>query len=155
MNLGVQKELNKNPSLPGWCSGSRRRLDWPHGASSNRSVRAVDKLGPLASLLRNNCDASGRADAKLLADLLRGMLRYDPTQRPSARACLRHEFFQVGLGFSGSGFRVCGLVGFSGVWWGGCGAAGSAAWQHRLLSAAGWSWKCDALCCGSGLDLRV
>ena len=76
-------------------SGSRKRLDWPHGASSNRSVRAVDKLGPLAGLLRQNCDASGRADAKLLADLLRGMLRYDPAQRPSARACLRHEFFQV------------------------------------------------------------
>ena len=58
-------------------------------------MRAVDKLGPLAGLLRQNCDASGRADAKLLADLLRGMLRYDPAQRPSARACLRHEFFQV------------------------------------------------------------
>ena len=104
--------LNLNLSLPACCSGSRRRLDWPHGASSNRSVRAVDKLGPLASLLRNNCDASGRADAKLLADLLRGMLRYDPAQRPSARACLRHEFFQVGLGFRvyGVGFRVYGLA---------------------------------------------
>ena len=36
-----------------------------------------------------------RADAKMLADLLLRMLKYDPAQRPSARACLRHDFFQV------------------------------------------------------------
>ncbi|XP_074574879.1 serine/threonine-protein kinase AFC1-like [Curcuma longa] len=65
------------------------RLDWPEGASSRESVRAVWKLPRLQNLVMQHVDHS----AGDLIDLLQGLLRYDPTERLGAREALMHPFF--------------------------------------------------------------
>lgn len=46
-------------SLMDWlCSGGRHRLHWPAGATTTRSVRAVEKLPALQALLRSSSDSS-------------------------------------------------------------------------------------------------
>ncbi|GAB2272464.1 CAAX prenyl protease 1 [Dionaea muscipula] len=65
------------------------RLDWPEGATSRESMRAVYKLPRLQNLVMQHVDHS----AGDLIDLLQGLLRYDPSQRLKAREALRHPFF--------------------------------------------------------------
>lgn len=103
----------------------RGRLDWPEGATSRESIRAVLKLPrlqvggaqknligscwyykmhlcgldilsncffffpPFQNLVMQHVDHS----AGNLIDLLQGLLRYDPTDRLTAREALRHPFF--------------------------------------------------------------
>ncbi|MQM01741.1 hypothetical protein Taro_034505 [Colocasia esculenta] len=67
----------------------RGRLDWPEGATSRESIRAVLKLLRLQNLVMQHVDHS----AGDLIDLLQGLLRYDPSQRLTAREALRHSFF--------------------------------------------------------------
>ncbi|KAF5179990.1 Serine/threonine-protein kinase AFC1 [Thalictrum thalictroides] len=65
------------------------RLDWPEGATSRESMRAVWKLPRLQNLVMQHVDHS----AGDLIDLLQGLLRYDPAERLKAREALRHPFF--------------------------------------------------------------
>ncbi|KAK6943705.1 Protein kinase domain, partial [Dillenia turbinata] len=65
------------------------RLDWPEGATSRESIRAVWKLPRLQNLVMQHVDHS----AGDLIDLLQGLLCYDPTERLKAREALRHPFF--------------------------------------------------------------
>ncbi|XP_058099023.1 serine/threonine-protein kinase AFC1-like isoform X3 [Magnolia sinica] len=65
------------------------RLDWPEGATSRESMRAVWKLPRLQNLIMQHVDHS----AGDLIDLLQGLLCYDPTDRLKARDALRHPFF--------------------------------------------------------------
>ncbi|KAG5550117.1 hypothetical protein RHGRI_015162 [Rhododendron griersonianum] len=65
------------------------RLDWPEGATSRESMRAVWKLPRLQNLIMQHVDHS----AGDLIDLLQGLLRYDPSERIKAREALRHPFF--------------------------------------------------------------
>ncbi|KAL5718035.1 dual-specificity kinase [Ranunculus cassubicifolius] len=67
----------------------RGRLDWPEGATSRESIKAVTKLPRLQNLVMQHVDHS----AGDLINLLQGLLRYDPTDRLSAREALRHPFF--------------------------------------------------------------
>ncbi|CAN6585450.1 unnamed protein product [Malus baccata var. baccata] len=67
----------------------RGRLDWPEGAASRESIRAVQKLPRLQNLIMQHVDHS----AGDLIHLLQGLLRYDPSDRLSARKALRHSFF--------------------------------------------------------------
>lgn len=67
----------------------RGRLDWPEGAASRESIRAVQKLVRLQNLVMQHVDHSGGD----LIHLLQGLLRYDPTERLTAREALRHPFF--------------------------------------------------------------
>ncbi|KAL6281022.1 hypothetical protein ACE6H2_017903 [Prunus campanulata] len=67
----------------------RGRLDWPEGAASRESIRAVQKLPRLQNLVMQHVDHS----AGDLIHLLQGLLRYDPSDRLSAREALRHSFF--------------------------------------------------------------
>lgn len=67
----------------------RGRLDWPEGATSRESIRAVQKLLRLQNLVMQHVDHSGGD----LIHLLQGLLRYDPTERLTAREALRHRFF--------------------------------------------------------------
>ncbi|KAI3865766.1 hypothetical protein MKX03_025512 [Papaver bracteatum] len=69
--------------------GARCRLDWPEGANSRESMRAVWKLPRLQNLVMQHVDHS----AGDLIDLLQGLLRYDPSVRLTAREALRHPFF--------------------------------------------------------------
>lgn len=73
------------------------RLDWPDGATSRESIRAVWKLPRLQNLVMQHVDHS----AGDLIDLLQGLLRYDPTERLNAREALGHPFFA-------RDFRRCG-----------------------------------------------
>ncbi|XP_043701618.1 serine/threonine-protein kinase AFC1-like [Telopea speciosissima] len=66
------------------------RLDWPEGAASKESMRAVWKLPRLQNLVMLHVDHS----AGDLIDLLQGLLRYDPKDRLKAREALRHPFFR-------------------------------------------------------------
>ncbi|XP_052172980.1 serine/threonine-protein kinase AFC1 isoform X2 [Diospyros lotus] len=65
------------------------RLDWPEGATSRESMRAVWKLPRLQNLIMQHVDHS----AGDLIDLLQGLLRYEPADRLKAREALRHPFF--------------------------------------------------------------
>lgn len=67
----------------------RGRLDWPEGATSRESIKAVMKLPRLQNLVMQHVDHS----AGDLIDLLQGLLRYDPSTRISAHDALRHPFF--------------------------------------------------------------
>ncbi|XP_020597948.1 serine/threonine-protein kinase AFC1-like isoform X3 [Phalaenopsis equestris] len=65
------------------------RLDWPEGATSRESMRAVGKLPRLQNLIMQHVDHS----AGDLIDLLQGLLHYDPAERLKAQEALRHPFF--------------------------------------------------------------
>lgn len=67
------------------------RLDWPEGASSSESVRAVQKLLPLEDLVAKH---TPHHFTYLLVDLLRELLHYDPAERPTAEEALSHQFFK-------------------------------------------------------------
>ncbi|XP_028097623.1 serine/threonine-protein kinase AFC2-like isoform X2 [Camellia sinensis] len=67
----------------------RGRLDWPEGATSRESIKAVLKLPRLQNLVMQYVDHS----AGDLIDLLQGLLRYDPSTRVTAHEALRHPFF--------------------------------------------------------------
>ncbi|XP_071910425.1 serine/threonine-protein kinase AFC1-like isoform X1 [Coffea arabica] len=70
------------------------RLDWPEGATSRESMRAVWKLPRLQNLVMQHVDHS----AGDLIDLLQGLLRYEPGERLKAREALRHPFFNRNFG---------------------------------------------------------
>ncbi|XP_074287458.1 serine/threonine-protein kinase AFC2-like isoform X2 [Silene latifolia] len=67
----------------------RGRLDWPDGSTSRESVRAVGKLLRLQNLVMQHVDHSGGD----FIHVLQGLLRYDPSERFTAREALRHPFF--------------------------------------------------------------
>ncbi|KAK7265616.1 hypothetical protein RJT34_33238 [Clitoria ternatea] len=67
----------------------RGRLDWPEGATSRDSIKAVMKLPRLQNLIMQHVDHS----AGDLIHLLQGLLRYDPSERLTAKEALRHSFF--------------------------------------------------------------
>ncbi|RDX58214.1 Serine/threonine-protein kinase AFC2 [Mucuna pruriens] len=67
----------------------RGRLDWPEGATSRESIKAVIKLPRLQNLVMQHVDHS----AGDLIHLLQGLLRYDPSERLTAKEALRHSFF--------------------------------------------------------------
>ncbi|KAH7443259.1 hypothetical protein KP509_02G027500 [Ceratopteris richardii] len=68
----------------------RRRLNWPEGASSSRSVRAVQRVLQLDELLEKYADDYENS----FLDLLRQLLKYDPNDRPTAEEALGHPFFR-------------------------------------------------------------
>ncbi|CAA7037298.1 unnamed protein product [Microthlaspi erraticum] len=67
----------------------RGRLDWPDGATSRDSLKAVLKLPRLQNLIMQHVDHS----AGELINMVQGLLRFDPTERLTAREALRHPFF--------------------------------------------------------------
>ncbi|PIA51597.1 hypothetical protein AQUCO_01100447v1 [Aquilegia coerulea] len=67
----------------------RGRLDWPEGATSRESIKAVTKLPRLQNLVMQHVDHSGGD----FINLLQGLLRYDPSDRLTAKEALRHPFF--------------------------------------------------------------
>ncbi|KAH6559449.1 hypothetical protein KP509_1Z008500 [Ceratopteris richardii] len=67
----------------------RGELNWPDGAVSRESVRAVRRMTRLRNLIMQHVDHS----AGLLIDLLQGLLKFDPAERLTAKEALRHPFF--------------------------------------------------------------
>ncbi|ANM67263.1 LAMMER-type protein kinase AFC2 [Arabidopsis thaliana] len=67
----------------------RGRLDWPDGATSRDSLKAVLKLPRLQNLIMQHVDHS----AGELINMVQGLLRFDPSERITAREALRHPFF--------------------------------------------------------------
>ncbi|XP_038699925.1 serine/threonine-protein kinase AFC3 isoform X2 [Tripterygium wilfordii] len=66
------------------------RLNWPEGAVSRESIRAVKKLDRLKDMLLQHVGSSRSS----LIDLLCGLLQYDPSERLTARQALNHPFFR-------------------------------------------------------------
>ncbi|XP_064947431.1 serine/threonine-protein kinase AFC2-like isoform X3 [Musa acuminata AAA Group] len=67
----------------------RGRLNWPEGAASRESIKAVQKLPRLQNIVMQHVDHSA-GDA---IDLLQGLLRYEPSERMTALEALGHPFF--------------------------------------------------------------
>ncbi|XP_019707989.1 serine/threonine-protein kinase AFC2 isoform X2 [Elaeis guineensis] len=67
----------------------KSRLNWPEGATSRESIRAVQKLPRLQNLVMQHVDHS----AGDLIDLLQGLFKYEPSDRLTAHEALRHPFF--------------------------------------------------------------
>ncbi|CAI5961275.1 unnamed protein product [Closterium sp. NIES-65] len=67
-----------------------RELNWPEGAASRESIRAVRKLPRLRDLIMQCVEHS----AGTLIDLLYSLLKFDPAQRLTAREALKHPFFR-------------------------------------------------------------
>ncbi|XVF35498.1 hypothetical protein REPUB_Repub18cG0150700 [Reevesia pubescens] len=65
------------------------RLNWPEGTVSRESIRAVNKLDHLKNMVSQHVESSRYS----LADLLEGLLKYDPSERLTARQALNHPFF--------------------------------------------------------------
>ncbi|KAL9247893.1 hypothetical protein vseg_021273 [Gypsophila vaccaria] len=72
------------------------RLDWPEGAESRESCRAVQKLEHVKELISRHIDSS----KSCLTDLLYKLLKFDPSERPTAREALNHPFFKEHIGRS-------------------------------------------------------
>ncbi|KAL9326572.1 hypothetical protein ACSQ67_007217 [Phaseolus vulgaris] len=68
----------------------RGRLHWPDGATSRESIKAVMKLPRLQNLIMHHVDHS----AGDLIHLLQGLLRFDPSERLTAKEALRHSFMR-------------------------------------------------------------
>ncbi|KAF8400776.1 hypothetical protein HHK36_014078 [Tetracentron sinense] len=66
------------------------RLNWPEGATSRESIRAVKKLDHLKNLVSRHVECSRTS----LTDLLHGLLKFDPSERLTARQALNHPFFK-------------------------------------------------------------
>ncbi|XP_057957387.1 serine/threonine-protein kinase AFC3 isoform X2 [Malania oleifera] len=66
------------------------RLNWPEGAVSRESIRAVKKLDRLKDMISQRVDRS----RSLLTELLFGLLKFDPSERLTARQALNHPFFK-------------------------------------------------------------
>nr|CAD1824212.1 unnamed protein product [Ananas comosus var. bracteatus] len=67
------------------------RLNWPEGAVSRESIRAVKKLNRLKDFVSQYVDHS----STLLTDLLYGLLRFEPSERLTAQEALNHTFFKA------------------------------------------------------------
>ncbi|KAJ7958608.1 Serine/threonine protein kinase [Quillaja saponaria] len=65
------------------------QLNWPEGAVSRESIKAVRKLDRLKVLVSLYVDSSRSS----LIDLLLGLLKYDPAERLTAQQALDHPFF--------------------------------------------------------------
>ncbi|XP_075495186.1 serine/threonine-protein kinase AFC3-like isoform X2 [Primulina tabacum] len=68
----------------------RTRLNWPEGAVSRESIRAVKKLDHLKNLVSRHVDSTRFS----LVNLLHGLLKFDPSERLTARQALDHPFFR-------------------------------------------------------------
>ncbi|GAA0138327.1 non-receptor serine/threonine protein kinase [Lithospermum erythrorhizon] len=68
----------------------RSRLDWPGGAVSRESIRAVKKLDYLKKMISKNVQSS----LNPLVELLHGLLQFDPLKRLTAKQALEHPFFK-------------------------------------------------------------
>ncbi|BBN11000.1 hypothetical protein Mp_5g08240 [Marchantia polymorpha subsp. ruderalis] len=67
-----------------------RELNWPEGAVSWESIRAVRRLPRLRNLIMQHVDHS----AGTLIDLLHGLLKFEPAERLTAKEALKHPFFR-------------------------------------------------------------
>ncbi|KAI5669359.1 hypothetical protein M9H77_19212 [Catharanthus roseus] len=67
----------------------RSKLNWPAGAVSRESIRAVKKLDSLKNLISRHAECSRSS----LVDLLKRLLKYEPSERLTAREALNHPFF--------------------------------------------------------------
>ncbi|MQL75592.1 hypothetical protein Taro_007939 [Colocasia esculenta] len=66
------------------------RLNWPEGAVSRESIRAVRKLDRLQDLVFRHADYSSAC----LTNLLYGLLKFEPSERFTALKALDHPFFK-------------------------------------------------------------
>lgn len=72
----------------------RTLLNWPDGAQSRESIRAVGKMKPLQDIVSSRLDG---LTARHFTDLLSKMLRFAPEERITPAEALRHPFFELEL----------------------------------------------------------
>ncbi|KAI7843948.1 hypothetical protein COHA_002486 [Chlorella ohadii] len=73
----------------------RNRLNWPDGAESKKSLKAVQRLKKLKEYLKQHCEDAVRPHLDCVADLIRRMLEYRASERITAAEALRHPFFAL------------------------------------------------------------
>ena len=69
------------------------QLNWPEGASSRKSIRAVRRLLSLRNWVAEIGDKSVKTCIDDFVDLVTSLMRFEPTERLSAKDALHHKFF--------------------------------------------------------------
>ncbi|PXF40921.1 Serine/threonine-protein kinase AFC2 [Gracilariopsis chorda] len=72
-------------------NSGRKALNWPAGASSSESIRSVNKVQPLHTIIRDP-----HAHASFF-DLVRRLLTFEPSTRCTSAEALQHPFFNDSL----------------------------------------------------------
>ena len=95
----MQRVLGEIP--PGMVTSTSKeyfsdgKLAWPERCQLSDSVQAVNELKDLKVLVQERCDSSVQPHVDSLVEMLRGMLRFDPTRRITAKEALGSAFFEV------------------------------------------------------------
>ena len=69
------------------------RLNWPDGASSRKSIRAVRRLLELRQWIEDVGTKSVRPFLDDFVDLVAELMRFEPEARVQAKDALNHKFF--------------------------------------------------------------
>lgn len=70
------------------------RLNWPDGAASRKSVKAVRRLTGLEQLILDQGDPTAKGYEDEVVDLITSLLRYEPEDRLTAQEALQHPFLR-------------------------------------------------------------
>ena len=95
----MQRVLGEIP--PGMVTSTSKeyfsdgKLAWPERCQLSDSVQAVNELKDLKVLVQERCDSSVQPHVDSLVEMLRGMLRFDPKRRITAKEALGSAFFEV------------------------------------------------------------
>jgi len=73
------------------CDGVNMRIDWPNTARKDSSYESWKKMKTLRNLVQHEYNDAH----KKFLELLEFMMIIDPNDRPTAKACLDHPFFQI------------------------------------------------------------
>lgn len=73
------------------------KLNWPAGATSRKSAKAVKRLASLKQTILGHGHVSAKPYVDEICDLLSKMLKYEPQERMQAKAALQHSFFDLKL----------------------------------------------------------
>jgi len=73
--------------------GYPMRIDWPRVQRKNSSHQSWQKMRTLDKLVQHQHNRYHKA----FLDLLEMMMKIDPEDRPTARECLNHSFFQLSV----------------------------------------------------------
>jgi len=69
------------------------KLNWPEGARDRKSIKAVRRLLDLDRWIFEVGDESVRPEIDEFVDLVKGLMKFEPSERLSANDALQHKFF--------------------------------------------------------------
>lgn len=91
----IPEELVSNVGARTTTYFHNQKLHWPAEDSSRKSIKAVNQLSDLRTLLRELGDIPTDAHLDVLEDLVSRLLTYNPSKRMTAKDALAHQFFKL------------------------------------------------------------